>query len=328
MSLSNDKFQEPITVPFQQVADWHQRLWQLSSLYYESIPANKAGRFFRALHEIFEVYQPTSYMREIGIDASLRAIGHYCRILAQLEDYKKPEFDDSIRLLISTDYGREKAFRSASQIDRIAKEMGFSLSFRPEDHNVFDFKECRAFWISHAMYDVLGDVLKRHSFSKPVQKSLIDFYHSLLYFVMRSGSDDHRLVPSYVTTKLANLLNLILSYPVILTLPDRDDLEGRSYFNEGAPSFDSHAKYEDLSQDLNVAAISLEDLLDSLRSRGLMIEIAQEKIAQEIANAAQKDPDIMDKLVQWAKSMGSSAASDVVKGLVKLAIRFAGIPLP
>jgi hypothetical protein len=57
-------------------------------------------------------------------------------------------------------------------------------------------------------------------------------------------------------------------------------------------------------------------------------DIAQEQVAKNIANQAQKNPTVKDKLVKWGQSLGDTTVSDVVKGAVKLAIRSAGIPLP
>jgi hypothetical protein len=48
-----------------------------------------------------------------------------------------------------------------------------------------------------------------------------------------------------------------------------------------------------------------------------------------MATQAQSNPAMKDKLVRWGQSVGDATVTDVVKGIVKFAIRTAtGIPLP
>jgi hypothetical protein len=115
---SAEEFQSYSTLPLYRMTDWCNRVWKLSSIFYESIPANKAGTFFSHLQEMFEVHEPRELLVDIGVNTCIRAIGYYCRILCQLEGYTKPEFNDSIRSLISTNYGREKVYGAIHRIKR------------------------------------------------------------------------------------------------------------------------------------------------------------------------------------------------------------------
>jgi HEAT repeats len=86
--------------------------------------------------------------------------------------------------------------------------------------------------------------------------------------------------------------------------------------------------YINLSQDLTQAASQIQDLLEQLQKQGIAVDVAQEQVANGMANQAQNNPKMKDKLVKWGQSLGDATVSDVVKGVVKLAIRSAGIPLP
>jgi WD40 repeat protein len=83
-----------------------------------------------------------------------------------------------------------------------------------------------------------------------------------------------------------------------------------------------------MSQDLTHAATQIQDLIEQLQKQGVAVDVAQEKVATDLANQVQKTPLMKDKLLKWGQSLGDATVSDVVKGAVKLAIRSAGIPLP
>lgn len=86
--------------------------------------------------------------------------------------------------------------------------------------------------------------------------------------------------------------------------------------------------YINMSQDLTQAAAQIQELIEQLQKSGLTVDSAQEKVAKDVANQAQNNPTMKDKLVKWGQSLGDATVNDVVKGAVKLAIRSAGIPLP
>ncbi|MGB3787971.1 MAG: HEAT repeat domain-containing protein [Phormidesmis sp.] len=86
--------------------------------------------------------------------------------------------------------------------------------------------------------------------------------------------------------------------------------------------------YINLSQDLTQAASQIQDLLEQLQKQGIACNVAQEQVANGMANQAHSNPTMKDKLVKWGQSVGDATVSDVVKEVVKLAIRSAGIPLP
>lgn len=86
--------------------------------------------------------------------------------------------------------------------------------------------------------------------------------------------------------------------------------------------------YINMSQNLSQAAPQIQDLLEQLQARGVSTNFAQEEIAKDIAAQAVSNPTMKTKLLNWGQSLGDATVSDVVKGIVKLAIRSAGIPLP
>ncbi|WP_019500589.1 pentapeptide repeat-containing protein [Pseudanabaena sp. PCC 6802] len=87
-----------------------------------------------------------------------------------------------------------------------------------------------------------------------------------------------------------------------------------------------------MSQNLTQAAAQIQDLLNQLHNSGVPIDVASTQIAQDLALQVESNPSIRDKLLKWGQSLGDAAISatisDVVKGVVKLAIRSAGLPLP
>lgn len=311
------------------MVSWYNQVWKLSSIFYESIPANKAGAFFRHLQVMFELDLPSDLLRDMGVFYCIHSIGYYCRILCQLESYKKAEFNESIRSIICTDYGYQKIYNATRKISSITKEVGYTLDPEIEDYDLYDTEKDHAFLVSHVIYYALEDILENHKFVNPIQQAAVDFYHSLVRFVIYSGMPDHKLIPAYVTTKLAKLINLLLSRPIVLTLPNIDDFTGREYLNENAPIFyEEKFNYTKLSPNLELAVAPLEDLIYQLETKGVAVEVAQEKVAKDIALEAKDNPEMRTKLVKWGQSLGNVAVSEIVRGIVKLAIRSLGFPLP
>jgi CheY-like chemotaxis protein/biotin operon repressor len=85
--------------------------------------------------------------------------------------------------------------------------------------------------------------------------------------------------------------------------------------------------YINMSQNLTQAASDIEDLIDQLKKQGVTVDVAQEQVARDIATQAQDNSTIKNKLVKWGQSLGDATVSEVVKEIVKLAIRSAGIPI-
>ncbi len=80
--------------------------------------------------------------------------------------------------------------------------------------------------------------------------------------------------------------------------------------------------------DLPKAASQIQDLIEQLQKRGVTVDVAQTQVAENIATQAKNDSTMKVKLTKWGQSLGDATVSDVVKSVVKLAIRSAGIPLP
>jgi hypothetical protein len=86
--------------------------------------------------------------------------------------------------------------------------------------------------------------------------------------------------------------------------------------------------YQNMNESLHKAAPSLEELVIQLEQKGISFKVAQEKVAKDLSNLAIRDKKTFQKLTNWSKSLLDSTVSDVVKGIVKLAIKSVGIPLP
>ncbi len=79
--------------------------------------------------------------------------------------------------------------------------------------------------------------------------------------------------------------------------------------------------YINMSQDLTQAAVQIQDLIEQLQKQGMPVDVAQEQVAKGMATHVESNPTMKDKLVKWGQSLGDATVSDVVKGVVKLAIR-------
>jgi hypothetical protein len=109
---------------------------------------------------------------------------------------------------------------------------------------------------------------------------------------------------------------------------DRHVNTGGGNYIESNDGYYIQGNYINMSQDLTQAAAQIQDLIEQLQKRGVAVDVAQERVANDIANQARSDSTVKDKLLKWGQSLGSATVSDVVKGAVKLAIRSAGVPLP
>jgi HEAT repeats len=83
-----------------------------------------------------------------------------------------------------------------------------------------------------------------------------------------------------------------------------------------------------MGQDLTQAASQIQDLLEQLKHQGIPVDEAAQKVAKDMAEKAKADPTAKEKLLKWGQSLGDATVTDVVKGVVKLALRSAGLPLP
>jgi hypothetical protein len=119
---------------------------------------------------------------------------------------------------------------------------------------------------------------------------------------------------------------------------DRNRMSGDRVINTGGGNYYEsvdtgggnyiQGNYINMSQDLTQAATQIQDLLNQLQKQGMSTDSVQEQVAHEIATEAKDNSQMKDKLVRWGQSLGDATVSDVVKGIVKLALRSAGIPLP
>lgn len=82
-----------------------------------------------------------------------------------------------------------------------------------------------------------------------------------------------------------------------------------------------------MSQDLTLAAPQIQKLLEQSSQTGEQEQSSQEIVARRIAEEAERNPSMKKKLVEWGQSLAGSTASEVVKGVVKVACQSVGIPL-
>lgn len=114
------------------------------------------------------------------------------------------------------------------------------------------------------------------------------------------------------------------------TMSDERIINAQYYYEKidtGGGNF-IQGDYINFSQDLSEAASQIQELLDTLQQKGVSRDVAETQVAQDMANQAQNDPTLKSKLIKWGQSLGNATVTDVAKGVVKMALRSAGLPLP
>lgn len=83
---------------------------------------------------------------------------------------------------------------------------------------------------------------------------------------------------------------------------------------------------------LSEAAAEIQQLLTQLQTKGYSPEKAQQQVAKDLAQQAQSNPTVKNKLVKWGQYVSDAAANgiigDVAVEVIKLALRLANIPIP
>jgi len=103
---------------------------------------------------------------------------------------------------------------------------------------------------------------------------------------------------------------------------------GGSAIGDGAATIGGTLNDFSNAQDLTEAAAKIQALLNQLQQQGVSPESAQQQVADDLAEQAKKDDAMLGKLVKWGQKLGDATVTDVAKGVVKLALRSAGVPLP
>lgn len=97
--------------------------------------------------------------------------------------------------------------------------------------------------------------------------------------------------------------------------------------NDYSSNIDYSAK-----QSLAEAAAEIQQLLTQLQTKGYSLEEAQEQVATDLAQQAQSNPTVNNKLVKWGQYVSDAVANgiigDVAVEVIKLALRLAGISIP
>ncbi|MBD2261129.1 pentapeptide repeat-containing protein [Pseudanabaena sp. FACHB-2040] len=158
------------------------------------------------------------------------------------------------------------------------------------------------------------------------------------------GKAEHTFDEAYRTSLKASVDPVLLDNPgsIVLYLNvnataisenksmsgDRIINMGNGNYIESNPGTYVQGNYINMNQDLAQSALQIQDLLEQLQKQGMTVDVAQNQVANEMADEAKKDQKMKDKLVRWGQALGDATVNDVVKSVVKLAIRSAGIPLP
>lgn len=161
--------------------------------------------------------------------------------------------------------------------------------------------------------------------SSALQSEQLDFYRQQIDIERQKSTE----LSCIIKTLAANQAK---SLEAIKTMAEKENSRvihtgGGNYIESNAGTY-VQGNYINMSQDLAHAAVQIQELIDHLQKQGVAVDIAQEQVAKDISTEARNDPTMQDKLVKWGQSLGDATVSDVVKGIVKLAIRSAGIPLP
>ncbi|MCC3532096.1 MAG: pentapeptide repeat-containing protein [Microcoleus sp. PH2017_22_RUC_O_B] len=195
-----------------------------------------------------------------------------------------------------------------------------------------------------------GDFVIRVSVPPDSDKSAIEKFIKVQYeFFCQTLEDKYRSqlklkdieIQSYrrENTNLMNVLEWQSVRPIVSTaISESVTMSDSRHINTGGGSYYEsidtgggsyiQGNYINMSQNLAQAATQIQDLLEQLQKEGSTVDASQAQVAKDMANEAQRNSAMRDKLVRWGESLGSATVSDVVKGVVKLAIRSAGIPLP
>lgn len=104
-------------------------------------------------------------------------------------------------------------------------------------------------------------------------------------------------------------------------------IDGGNYIESLAGSY-IERNYINMSQDLTQAASQIQDLIEELIEKGIILDIAREQIVKDIVTQAQNNPKMKDKLLKWGQSLEDPTVSNVVKEIVKLSMSSAGMSLP
>lgn len=131
------------------------------------------------------------------------------------------------------------------------------------------------------------------------------------------------------SAEMSEIVKLLASNPPVVENMNQIrniNTAGGNYVESNSGTY-VEGNYINMSQDLAQAAVCIQELLAQLGDQNVPIDVAQEQVAEDIANQARNNPTMKNKLVKWGQSIGETTVSDVVKGVVKLAIRSAGIPI-
>jgi len=103
-----------------------------------------------------------------------------------------------------------------------------------------------------------------------------------------------------------------------------------SYIELNGGDYIIHGNYINTSQDLTQAAAQIQELLQQLQQKqpNITEEEATNKVAEDLANQAQKNETIREKLKNWGASLASETANElIVSSVIRVACGIAGIPL-
>jgi hypothetical protein len=161
----------------------------------------------------------------------------------------------------------------------------------------------------------LIDIVSRNGVSHEVIEDLIQYRRDLEPSVLQDRFDK---ICNDMATENNNIVNQTFNI-------------AGGYINTNTGTYIQNINMsQDLTDatDINDVAARIKSSIDHLQQQGKTSEDAQSQVGKDIEIQARNNPIINEKLLKWGQSLGAATVSDVVKGLVKLAIRSAGVPLP
>jgi hypothetical protein len=84
-------------------------------------------------------------------------------------------------------------------------------------------------------------------------------------------------------------------------------------------------KYINTIQDLADVEAKIQESIKQLQNQGMTVDDAKEQIANDMATLANTNSIFREKLLNWFRSLGTIAASELVKEVVRLAYHSAGL---
>lgn len=145
---------------------------------------------------------------------------------------------------------------------------------------------------------------------------------SILEKLATSQSISIQTIATAEKNSVSETFNNDLSQAKVANFANKNQDHARQQANQHNYAFEQ-------KQNLAEAAAEIQQLLTQLQTQGYSQEEAQQQVATNLAEQANRNPIVMDKLIGWGKSLGDTAArttiSEAAKEVFKLALKLSGI---